>query len=373
MALKHQPALKPLAHCLKLAEYPDNTLAAELAWPVVAVLDQIDDATRDCEALLRRPDAASVARRRQAARALEQLDYALALILRNHIWNIQSRGATTQNLELLNLLANLAIGDGEEAARLIQRYQKLTPNDPREADGSVSPESLPHTFAWDAYNRIAALDQLADEFPDHIRTAARSMHAWPMLMHRHTTNRARFHQLARQLELGADYPIDTSAAARYRPDTPLVRYLDPLIFRLNTACQELGDQKFRSVQEEQHWLYLTWWTWPEDCPSEEMLAAIHAAQLLPPLTKATAGQWASVPLIMATDARNYPDLAEPALLQIATHKAAKSQATFKNRLRTAVTATLRRLARPAPEPEREAAPCGNAASQEPAKQTENRS
>jgi hypothetical protein len=122
----------------------------------------------------------------KATRILDQLDFALALILRNHIWRIQHRGAVTKNVELLGLLTSLATGDGVEAARLIRRFQKLNPEDPREPDGSVSPESCPDEFAWDAYQRVEALDDLADEFPDHIRTAARSMHAWPMLMPRHT-------------------------------------------------------------------------------------------------------------------------------------------------------------------------------------------
>jgi hypothetical protein len=68
------------------------------------------------------------------------------------------------------------------------------------------------------------------------------------------------------------------------------------------------------------------------------------------LTKATAAQWAEkaiVPLILANDARDYANCTEPVLQRIAKQKGVKSRATFKSRLLAAVTATLRRLARPA--------------------------
>ena len=44
-----------------LAGLPDNKLAAELAWPVVAVLAQISEASIICEANMRRQDEKSVA------------------------------------------------------------------------------------------------------------------------------------------------------------------------------------------------------------------------------------------------------------------------------------------------------------------------
>ena len=200
------------------------------------------------------------------------------------------------------------------------------------------------------YQRVEALDDLADEFPDHIRTAARSMHAWPMLMPRHTNNRRRFQQLAKRLDLGAYYPTDASEGARFRPDMPLVRYLDPLIYRLVCMCRETRNIEFKSTEDEQHWLYLSWWTWPEDRPNEDVLAVMHATRLLPSLTKATAAQWAEkaiVPLILVTDARDYEKCTEPVLQKIARQKGVKSRATFKSRLLAAVAATLRRLARPA--------------------------
>lgn len=335
-------------YCKEMAELPDTDLAWELSRPVVAILDKIKDVSCRCEGTLRRQDEKSVALHATAKRILEQLDFALALILR-HFGFINRRAELTECSDLLCEVLGMASGR-VDAAHLVRRWQQKFPDDVYNEDGSVADGSFPDSFAWDVYQRVEALDKLADEFPDHIRPAARRMHAWPMLMHRHTNNRRRFQELAKRLELGVEYPTDASEGARFRPDTPLVRYLDPLIYRLNVTCQETRDIQFKSVKDEQSFLYMTWWTRQEDCPNEDVLAVIHAARLLPSLTKATAGQWAEkaiVPLILATDARDYANCTEPVLQKIAKQKGVKSRATFKSRLLAAVTATLRRLARPA--------------------------
>lgn len=77
---------------------------------------------------------------------------------------------------------------------------------------------------------------------------------------------------------------------------------------------------------------------------------LRAVRDLPPLTKATVTPWAEkavVPLILATDARDWKNCTEAVLQKIARQKGVKSRATFKSRLLAAVSATLRRLARPA--------------------------
>ena len=199
-------------------------------------------------------------------------------------------------------------------------------------------------------------DRLADEFPDIVRYAARRMHAWPMLVHRHTNNRRRFNQLADRLELGVEHPTDASESARFRPDTPLVRYLEPVIYRLHLFYygsefdHGSADLEFESMEAENESIGRSWRQWPEDLPGEDILRVLRAARRLPPLTKATAAQWAEkaiVPLILVTDASDWANCTEPVLQKITKQKGVKSRATFKSRLLSAVTATLRRLARPA--------------------------
>jgi hypothetical protein len=333
---------------MELAELPDNGLAWELSRPVVAILDQIFNVSCRCEGTLRRQDEKSVALHATAKRILEQLDFALALILR-HFGFINRRAKFTECCDLLCEVLGIVI-DRADAANLVRRWQEKFPDDAVWENDSVVDGSFPDSFAWDVYQRVEALDKLADEFPDHIRPAARRMHAWPMLIHRHADNHRRFQELAQRLDLGAEYPTDASEGARFRPDTPLVRYLDPIIHRLHVMRLQIGDRQFDSVKDEQDSLCPTWWGWNEEPPGEEILALLRVARLLPPLTKATAAQWAEkaiVPLILATDARDFANCEEPVLQKIARQKGVKSRATFKSRLLSAVSATLRRLARPA--------------------------
>jgi hypothetical protein len=169
-----------------------------------------------------------------------------------------------------------------------------------------------------------------------------------MLVHRHTDNRRRFRELAARLELGADYPLDASEGARFRPDTPMVRYLDLLVYRVNAVRTYVIGREFESVEVENERIDRSWWDWPADDTSDEVLEILRGLRQMPPLTKATAHTWTEkilVPLILATDARVPAHCAEPVLQRIWKQKGVKSRGTFKSRLLAAVSATLRRLAR----------------------------
>ena len=293
-----------------------------------------------CEGTLRRKDEKSVSRHASSKRILSEIDRALAVILGNHLNWTSRRAAVTEFSDLLgNVLYHMAIGNGANAAWLVRRFQKLNPDDGGYTD----------MFVWDVYQRVEALDRLADEFPDYIRPTAKRMHGWPMLMHRHTNNRRRFQQLADLLELGAEYTTDASEGARFRPDTPMVRYLDPLIHRLHSFVWDCAYLENSELPDTDKYMAREWSKWPEELPGEDVLKILRLVGQLPPLTKATAVQWAEkaiVPLILATDARDWKNCAEPALQAIARQKGVKSRATFKSRLLSAVSATLRRLARP---------------------------
>jgi len=348
--LEALPGPNMTVYCKELAELPDTDLAWELSRPVVAILDQINDVSIPCENTLRRKDEKSVALHATAKRILEQLDLAIGFILRSLNTQLWFRGEVTKDADFLCEVLVAETKAGGRIARMVRRYQQLHPDDVGQGDSFVEP------FAWDVYQRVTELDKLADEFPDLVRHAARQMHAWPMLMHRHTNNRRRFQELAKRLELGVEYPTDASEGARFRPDTPLVRYLEPIIYRLHSFCfggeiyYGTGGQEFESAEQENESIRRTWRQWPEDLPGENIVQILRVARLLPPLTKATAVQWAEkaiVPLILVTDGRDYENCSEPVLQKIAKQKGVKSQATFKSRLLAAVTATLRRLARPA--------------------------
>ncbi len=341
--LQNLPGPGLASFCFALAESPNHVLASELARPVIALLQEFCTVANDCDATLRRADEPSRAIHGRCRAVLDQLDLALGFILRNCNTGLCFRAEATRDTDFLCAVLVADTQAGGRIARMLRRFAQLHPNDPPE-------DSFMVEYALDVYQRVAELDRLADEFPDSIREAARQMPAWPMLMPRHTSNRRRFLELADRLELGREYPLDTSKTARFRPDTPLVRYLEPIMQRLYPFYLSTVDEHYASPVKEAEALTRAWWQWPETLPDAEMLLILRATRRLPPLTKATALAWAEValvPLILATDARDYRTCTEPALKNIARQRGVKSPATFKSRLLAAVTATLRRLARSA--------------------------
>jgi hypothetical protein len=334
--------------CRHVATQPNNLLAGLLAAPVSAAVSVIEDLVWKTEVGLRSKNL-NEEQRRQVAALSDQLDFALALIYRNLGYVISWRGRHTHNLDLFCEAIQMATGDGARAAQLIRRYQELHPEDGRNEDGTAEPQNFPDSFAWDTYQRVEELDRLADEFPAHVATAAVQMHGWPMLRQRHHDNRARFEALAERFSLGAEYPLDTSKKARFRPDTPMVRYLDLLVYRLHHICRMTRDQEWASLEEQNKSICRHWREFPEDPPCEEVLAVLRNMCTMPPLTKTTAAEWAKkgiVPLILATDARAYQKCKEPALQKIAKQRGVKSPAVFKSRLLAAIVPTLTSMARP---------------------------
>ncbi|HEX5219816.1 MAG TPA: hypothetical protein VFZ59_09635 [Verrucomicrobiae bacterium] len=148
-----------------------------------------------------------------------------------------------------------------------------------------------------------------------------------MLAHRHTNNRREFNALAKRLELGADYPTDVSEAARFRPDTPLVRYLDPLIRQIHIIREELGDTDYKTTEDERSMLLHLWYWELEDLPGDEELSAIRAARKLPTLTKTT---WAEKALLQELSRLRREDC-RAGRLQIAREHRAQERAEEANK------------------------------------------
>ena len=320
---------------------PDNALAAELSAPAVAVIDAISKMMTQAEvvaALAKREDWQVVSKC-----VLDQLDFALALIYRNLGFLISWRGRRTRNSDLFCEAIGKAEGDGVQAAHLIRRCPEFFPD-----EIAPEPENIADSFAWETYQRVEELNRLADEFPKQIASAAKQMHGWPMLRQRHDKNHARFEALADKFDLGAAYPLDTSNKAHFRPDTPMVLYLDQLVYRLHHIYKLTRAADYPSLDAENKSLKSYWWEGSDDPPNDDGLAALRAMRKLPPLTKITAPDWAKtsvVPLILATDARDYKKCEEPALKQIARQNGVKSQATFRSRMLAAVIPTLTSMAR----------------------------
>ncbi len=326
----------------ELAEAPDNQLAGLLASPVMAVAGMIKDLLWKTEAALR-SKTLSDEQTNLVNKLSDQLDFSLALMHRDLGYLISSRGEHTNNPDLFAEAMNQAKGDGNQAAQLIRRCRDCFPDE----IGTYS-ENIVDMFAWETYQRVEALDKLADEFPEQISFAAANMHGWPMIRQRHHDNHVRFEELAARLNLGTNYPLDASKSARFRPDTPMVRYLDPLVCRVNYVRELTLNKEYESLEAEHKALRGWWRDTSGDMPDEATLKVLQIARKLPPLLKSTARVWASqalVPLILVTDAKDHRKCDHAALRQVASQRGVKSRAIFKSRLLATIIPTLTGMAR----------------------------
>ena len=333
-------------YSLALAKLPDNALAREISRPAVAMVKAIEEATIQFFAPIHHNLEMDPARKEELERVVDELDQALAFILQQVLFLARFRAKVGKNRDLMAHVSRTL--EASDAAEMVWGEREQFPEEFKLKNGETMPGNPADAFAWDVYQRVAALERMADAFPELMRPSARNMHAWPMLCHPHTGSRERFERMAEKLELGREYPLDTGKKARHRPNTPMVVYLDGLVFNLHRVWNLTRAEKFASLQEENKRLEDLWWNFPEAKPGEKILAVLRELRKLPPLTKATSGQWARqviVPLILEKDALNRKECDELALDQIARQQDVKSRATFKSRLLASVTKTLKSLAR----------------------------
>ena len=283
------------------------------------------------------------------AQVRDQVDLALSRFLVDLTSTLRARAETSRSMDLLYFVAGKVTGDGHDALHLMRRIHELF-GDESAADGAVTDTTFPDRFAWDTYIRVCALAGLAKEFPRHLRHGARQMHGWPMIVSQHIDHRGEFEAIAERLELGADFPLDVGPRKKRGTETPLLHYIEPLIWRLHVLRQILIETaETRKGEEFVRRIYGFWWEFPDSEPSPEILAILRLVPNLAPLTQKTAREWSRkviVPLIMLDDAGTRETCEEPALRHIWQHRAVKSRATFQSRLHSAVVDTLKRFGRP---------------------------
>jgi hypothetical protein len=281
---------------------------------------------------------------RGLAEVRDNCDFAFARFLSFCRVAARQRAEKTRSLDLLVDVAMMAQGDGTAALHLIRRYHQLFgPEDSRE------PESFPDSFAWETYELVSALNEIADEFPEHCKHSARQMHGWPMIVSQHIDPAARLAEVAQRLDLGSEYPLDVSPRRRRGKDSPLLHYLEPLVWRTHVTRKVLREtQKTRSDENFISRLYGFWWEYPDSAPTLEVVNVLRRLSDLPDLTRKTAPEWSRkviVPLIMATDAATAATCTILPLRNIWRHRSVKSPRTFASRLHAAVTDTLQRFGR----------------------------
>ena len=281
----------------------------------------------------------------------EELDLAFGHLMGMLGLLTYQRAIKTRCSFLLTTAIDMQLGNGSQMLELMRRYHALCPEDACQ-DGDPPEDSYPDLFAWETYERVVALGNLAGEFPKLMRHSARKMHGWPMIVTQHLDHTAEFQRLAELLELGAEYPLDVRPRKRRATETALLHYLEPLVGHAYYArkwIREFMKPHGSEADYQQYSQAATAATRGARSDAEEKEAILDRSAALPPLTKESAAVWSReviVPLIMLTDAATSETCQIPALRNIWKHRAVKSRATFQSRLHSAVVDTLKRFGRP---------------------------
>jgi len=285
---------------------------------------------------------------RELAELRDEADLGIARALRNLESLVRFRAMTSRSFDLLIDATGRAQGNCQEALELMERFQTLN-GDERDNSGEVLPESFPDLFLWDLYHRVSALNGLADRYPEHMRHAARQMHGWPMIVSHHLNHTGEFERIAEMLQIGASYPLDTSPRRKRGGPTPILDYLEPLVWRLDVVKKILADSEERRAKEDfSSRIKYFWWSPPDDPPTPEVLEILRRVPDMPTFSKGSAAEWSHqviVPYIIATEG-SYPEISTiPFIRNIMAHRAVKSASSFESRLHSAVTGFLDRYGR----------------------------
>ena len=282
------------------------------------------------------------------------LDFGLARAFGSFCALARAEAMFTDSADLLVEMMMLAKGNSDEAKKLVARYQKFVAGKfaVRHRRKPLF-ESVLEFLARETANHVKHLAELAERFPAQIMPLARRSSAWPVMRSERDAEGYGFSYAVRVLELGRDYPVDTSPSARFRPSSPMERYLTSWVervheFRLSVSYSHPRWSRPRTPSAET--IRRCWRDKNEPEPGPSVVAVLRQALGMPPLTKTTSVKWSErviVPLIMLTDAGTHEETCRtPALQAIWREIRVKNAQAFKRRLLIAVRQTLRERARP---------------------------
>jgi len=312
-------------------------------------LEQIAEIAKKADRFGSHEGHAAGTEQRERAILRDNLDFVLDFFAHRVASIALERAETTRCTDLLLDQAGAKKGDGSAFLRLMRHYFELDETGPHPGDVDCE-DSLIGDFVWETYERVLQLDELARKYPQLVRFSARKMHGWPMIVSHHLDVSRDFKELFARLDIGGDYPLDVSPRKKRGSETPLLRYLEPMI-RSFHVCREvlLGWEKNEWPEEDIASRLPAWWVnWPEVLPGPEVLKILRRLSSLPPMTKQSAARWSReiiVPIIMLEDARDRDTCEIPALLSIWRHRGVKGRGTFKSHLLSAVTSTIRRYSK----------------------------
>ena len=261
---------------------------------------------------------------------------------------MRSRANYTHSVDLLADSVLIAMGNCNDCIDLIESFYRLLGDD-TEGTGQVDAETFPDQFLWDLAQRVESFPAFAERYPKHLYFAARHLHGLPMMVSHHIDITHDFKRLADMLRMGTKHPLDVSARSKKGGRTPIMAYMEPIIYRLNTLreiLQSRVEQEPESISYERiNWLWT--YSYSEKTP-EAVIEVLRKLTLLPSLTKSVALLWSRevvVPYVLLTDGMDAANSDIPFIRNIWAHRSVKSTATFRSRLQSAVTGFLERYSR----------------------------
>lgn len=283
-----------------------------------------------------------------AAELRDRADMRLSQAVRHLQVLMRLRAETSRSVDLMVEAIMMEKGDGNYCLDLIEKYYQRT-GDPTEGGGTVIPCTFPDSFFWETVRRVEAIPDLAEKYPEHLRFAAAQFQGLPLMVCHHIDVTPEFKRLADLLRMGREHPLDVSPRRKRGGITPAMKYLEPLIWRMNSLREVMWDGgdtdpgRFTSTMISNVWTS----SFSEKIP-EAQIEVLRRLSRLPRLTKGSVQAWVKevvVPYMLLRDAADPATSDVPFIRNIWNHRAVKSIPIFRSRLESAVTDFLERYSR----------------------------
>jgi hypothetical protein len=285
---------------------------------------------------------------RHLAELRDHADFCLNLAARDLNSWAEMRAETSRSPDLVCDVVGRLMGDGSQCIKLIETYYRMMGDD-TEGTGEIDAETFPDQFLWDLAERVEAFPKFAERYPKHLHFAARHLQGLPLLVSHHLDVTHEFDRLSALLGMGTWHPLDVSPRRKRGAITPAMRYLEPVVWRMDNMRRiltEIGEREGLPIPSDRISGLFTRRR-AESVPEAEIEIYRNLPEL-PDLIKSSAPAWskkAIVPYILVTDGADPANAEHPFLRNIWNHRDVKSTATFRSRLESAVTDFLTRYSR----------------------------
>src|ERR1017187_8563765 len=159
-----------------------------------------------------------------------EMDDALGIMLRETTLIARMRAERSRSMELLVWAIGNALGGIKSLPALLKQFERIA--DPMEFNAD-EPDTFHCQLVEALVDLLKYFEDHSERHPERFRLLARELPYWPFLVTPHRAGyRKRFDRIASRgfLDLGSECPLDTSAHAMYRLQTPVCGLLWEEVF-----------------------------------------------------------------------------------------------------------------------------------------------